>query len=125
MSIAITATPRRHVAIYVRVSTKQQDQRSQLVELKRWAEANADQPIKWYEDSASGKTMERPGWQKLQTAIARGEVCAVVCWRIDRLARTSTGLNALFDELAANKINLVSLKEGLDLSTPAGRASAH
>jgi DNA invertase Pin-like site-specific DNA recombinase len=46
-------------------------------------------------------------------------------WRLDRLGRTAKGLTALFDELAERKVNLVSLKDGLDLSTPAGRLMAN
>jgi hypothetical protein len=45
----------RHVAIYVRVSSRAQDQRSQLPDLKRWIEAYSDgQPVQWYRDAASG-----------------------------------------------------------------------
>jgi DNA invertase Pin-like site-specific DNA recombinase len=46
-------------------------------------------------------------------------------WRLDRLGRTAKGLTALFDELVALKVNFVSLKDGIDLSTPAGRLIAN
>ncbi|MBV8772845.1 MAG: recombinase family protein [Deltaproteobacteria bacterium] len=35
-------------------------------------------------------------------------------WRLDRLGRTAKGLTALFDDLGQCKVNLVSLKDGLD-----------
>jgi DNA invertase Pin-like site-specific DNA recombinase len=114
----------KHVAVYVRVSSKQQTTASQLPDLQRWA-AGQDEPVKWYDDSQSGKSMDRPGWQKLESAIRQGKVSAVVCWRIDRLGRTCSGLTALFDQLRNRKVNLVSLKDGLDLSTPAGRMMAN
>jgi DNA invertase Pin-like site-specific DNA recombinase len=41
------------------------------------------------------------------------------------VGRTASGLTKLFDELTARKINLVSLRDGLDLSTPAGRLMAN
>lgn len=47
-------------AVYVRVSSKKQDHRSQLPDLERWAEGQ-DQPVKWYRDKVTGKTMDRPG----------------------------------------------------------------
>jgi len=72
-----------------------------------------------------GKTMVRPGWAKLETAIRQGKVSAVVVWRIDRLGRTAKGLTALFDDLRERKVNLVSLKDGLDLATAAGRLMAN
>ena len=46
-------------------------------------------------------------------------------WRLDRLGRTARGLTALFDDLQCRQVGLVSLREGLDLSTPAGRLMAN
>ena len=114
----------KYIAVYLRVSSRNQDTRSQEPDLKRWANAQG-QPVKWYKDQFTGKTMDRPGWQKLEAAIRAGQVEAVVVWRLDRLGRTARGLTALFDELQSRHIGLVSLKEGLDLSTPAGRLMAH
>lgn len=114
----------KHIAIYLRVSSKAQDTRSQEPDLKRWAEAQSE-PIRWYRDKFTGKTMDRPGWQSLEADIATGKVSRVVCWRLDRLGRTAKGLTALFDDLQSRKVGLVSMKEGLDLSTPAGRLMAN
>ncbi len=114
----------KHVAIYLRVSSAGQDTKSQEPDLKRWADAQEGE-VKWYRDTATGKTMDRPGWAKLEAAIRKGLVASVVVWRIDRLGRTAKGLTALFDELRERKVNLVSLKDGLDLSTPAGRLMAN
>lgn len=49
----------------------------------------------------------------------------MVVWRSDRLGRTASGLTKLFDELNQCKVNLVSLKDGIDLATPAGRLMAN
>lgn len=57
--------------------------------------------------------------------MERGEVSTIVVWRLDRLGRTASGLTKLFDELRARKVNLVSLRDGLDLATPAGRLMAN
>ena len=116
----------RHIAIYVRVSKRTQDTRSQLPDLKRWAEAFANGiPVKWYRDKFTGKTMDRTGWKRLESDIDAGKVSSVVVWRLDRLGRTASGLTALFEKLATRKVNLVSLKDGVDLSTPAGRLMAN
>ena len=111
-------------AIYARVSGPAQDLRSQLPDLKQWAESNG-RGVKWFRDKASGKSMDRPGWKKLETAIISGQVARIVCWRLDRLGRTARGLTALFEDLQQRRIGLVSLRDGLDLSTPAGRLMAH
>lgn len=113
------------IAIYVRVSKHRgQDVRSQLPDLEKWAAAQ-DGPVKWFRDRFTGKTMDRPGWKRLEADIAAGRVSAVCVWRVDRLGRTARGLTALFDDLQKRKVNLISLKDGLDLSTPAGRLLAH
>jgi DNA invertase Pin-like site-specific DNA recombinase len=114
----------KHVGIYARVSSKRQDLASQLPDLERWAAAH-DAEVRWYQDKFTGKSMDRPGWQKLQTAIDKSEVSRVVVWRLDRLGRTAAGLTKLFADLQERKIGLVSLKDGIDLSTPAGRMLAN
>lgn len=116
----------RQTAVYLRVSSKRQDTRSQEPDLKRWTEAYADgQPVEWYRDKATGKTMDRPGWRKLESDIAAGKVAKVVVWRLDRLGRTASGLTALFENLRDRKVGLVSLRDGLDLETPSGRLMAN
>ena len=53
--------------------------------------------------------------------INRGLVDQVVIWRLDHLGRTVTGLTTLFEKLRKLKVNLVSIKDSIDLSTAAGR----
>jgi len=114
----------QHIAVYVRVSSKAQDQRSQISDLEKWA-GTQDGEIVWYRDKFTGKTMDRPAWNKLVAAMESGKVSRVVCWRLDRLGRTAKGLTALFDDLTNRKIGLFSLRDSLDLSTPAGRLMAN
>ena len=111
-------------ALYVRVSTSGQDLASQEPDLTSWAKAHRGQ-VRWYQDKATGTTMARPGWDMLWSALEVGLVERVVVWRLDRLGRTASGLTALFDELRRRRINLVSLRDGLDLETPAGRLMAN
>ena len=55
----------RFIAVYVRVSTRRQDTRSQEPDVRKWIEAFGDGlPVKWFRDKASGKSMDRPGWQR-------------------------------------------------------------
>ena len=90
--------------IYIRVSSKQQDQASQIHALD-------GHPGQRYEDTATGKTMDRPGWEHLMADLKPGD--RLIVWRLDRLGRTASGLTALFEELVARKVTLVSLKEGM------------
>lgn len=114
---------KKHIAIYVRVSSKKQNMRSQVPDLERWVEAQ-DATVKYYRDTFTGKTMSRPSWSKLETAMREGSVAAIVVWRLDRLGRTCKGLVGLFEELRERKVNLISLREHIDLATPAGRMMA-
>jgi DNA invertase Pin-like site-specific DNA recombinase len=69
--------------------------------------------------------MDRPGMQKLMDDLHKGDIETIVCWRLDRLGRTAAGLTKLFDDLRKHKCNLISYKDNLDLSTPAGRLNAN
>ncbi|QDV42523.1 DNA-invertase hin [Stieleria neptunia] len=116
----------KQIAVYCRVSSKTQDTASQKPDLERWINAFApNAPVKWYEDQFSGRTMDRPGWSRLMQDIDAGRIDRIVVWRLDRLGRTARGLTALFDELPRRGIGLVSVKDGLDFDTAAGRLMAN
>lgn len=114
----------RHTAVYLRVSSKSQDMASQEPDLRRYCEAQGE-PAEWYRDQFTGKSMDRKGWNRLMADVVAGKVSKVVCWRLDRLGRTARGLTALFAELVERKVNLVSLRDGVDLNTSAGRLMAN
>ncbi|PQO26779.1 resolvase [Blastopirellula marina] len=114
------------VVIYVRVSSNRQTDRSQKADLQRWVDALPDGiNVKWFREKQSGKSMDRAEWQKVQALIESGSVSSLVVWRLDRLGRTASGLTKLFDTLQEAEVNLVSLKDGLDLATPSGRLMAN
>ena len=110
-------------AAYVRVSTRQQNPAMQEDALRRWAKAKGVK-LNWYRDKATGKTMNRAGWSKLEADYRAGKIDTLVVWKLDRLGRTTSGLTKLFDELRERKIKLVSLTEGFDLSTSMGKLVA-
>lgn len=113
----------KHIAIYVRVSTDTQKHRSQLPDLTKWA-ATQTAPIVWYEDTYTGKTMNRPGWDEVDRQLRAGNLLKIACWKLDRLGRTTLELCQLFQDLMRREVPLVSVTEGIDLSTSAGRKFA-
>ena len=114
------------IAIYARVSSKAQNTRSQKPDLLRWIQAQSPKAnIKKFVDKCTGKTMDRPAWNKIEALIRSNQVKELVIWRLDRLGRTASGLTKLFETLQKHKCNLISLKDGLDLSTSSGRLMAH
>ena len=54
----------------------------------------------------------------------KSQVERIVIWRLDRLGRTAKGLCQLFDDLRSHKVDLVSLRDGFSLDSPAGRLHA-
>lgn len=115
-----------HIAIYVRVSTERQDTRSQEPDIHNWLKAfHPNDEVVWYTDKFSGKTMDRPGWNTLYDNMTMGLVSKVVVWRLDRLGRTAAGLTALFEEFQHRGIGFESIRDRIDLSTPAGRLLAN
>jgi DNA invertase Pin-like site-specific DNA recombinase len=112
------------IGIYVRVSsTKGQETRSQEPDLQTWAKVQHDEVV-WYRDRFTGTTMDRPGLERLLADVRSGRITKVCVWRLDRLGRTAKGLLTLLDELQGLNVGFVSLREGFDLGTPAGRLMA-
>ena len=63
----------KHSAIYLRVSSKQQNHASQLPDLERWVQAHGG-PVIWYRDKFTGKTMDRPGMESLIADLRAGKI---------------------------------------------------
>jgi DNA invertase Pin-like site-specific DNA recombinase len=110
-------------AYYLRVSTSSQDTKSQQADMAAHA-ANVPDAV-FYRDKFTGKALERPGWNRLWADVQAGKVQRIVVWRLDRLGRTVSGLARLFEDLQSRRVGLVSLRDGLDLNTAAGRLMAH
>ena len=86
------------IGIYLRVSSKTQDTRSQEPDLQTWAKAQPDE-VTWFRDKFTGTVVTRPGLDRLLADVRRGKIKKVVVWRLDRLGRTAKGLLILLDEL--------------------------
>jgi DNA invertase Pin-like site-specific DNA recombinase len=100
---------------YVRVSTDDQD-----VRMQREALIRAGVPAEHiFEDKKSGKNLRRGGLQDVLSLMRAGDV--LVVWRFDRLSRSLRDLLTVFDELQERGVNLRSLHEQLDTTTPMGR----
>lgn len=109
------------VAIYVRVSRLDQDPQNQLLELRRYVQARGWDAAEFVEHGISGAKDRRPELDRMLAAVKRKRFDAVVAWKLDRLGRSMRHLVLLLDELRALDVGLVTLGEGLDTTTPAGR----
>lgn len=111
------------IGIYVRVSSKSQDTKSQERALQTWARTQAEK-VAWYRDQYTGTIMEWPCLSKLMADVRAGRVRRLVVWRLDRLGRTAEGLLTLLEELQDLGVEFVSLRKGFDLAAPGGRLMA-
>jgi DNA invertase Pin-like site-specific DNA recombinase len=65
---------------------------------------------------------QRPAFRRLWDAVTRREVDMVAAWSVDRLGRSLQDLVSFLAELRAKGVDLFLHRQGLDTSTPAGRA---
>src|SRR4029077_14671175 len=65
---------------------------------------------------------KRPGFDRLMIAVARREIDMVAAWSVDRLGRSLTDLLGFLTDLHAKGVDLFLHQQGLDTSTPSGRA---
>lgn len=103
---------------YVRVSTLKQVTARQF-------DALADAGVKaddTYSDKMTGMKYDRPGMNEMLGKCREGDT--VVVHDISRLGRNMAESITTANDLAERGINLRSLKEGVDYSTPAGRLVA-
>jgi len=114
-----------HAAIYARVSTLDQEPENQLQELRRYIEARGWTAVEYVDRGVSGAKDRRPALDQLLIDARRRKVDVVVCWRLDRLGRNLRHLVTLIEEFQAMGIAFVSLGEGIDCTTPAGKLQLH
>jgi DNA invertase Pin-like site-specific DNA recombinase len=115
----------KRAVLYLRVSTLDQTTANQERELRQAAERAGWQVIKVYKDhgisGAKGRE-KRPAFDALHRAATRREFDVVMAWNVDRLGRSLQDLVAFLSELHALKVDLFLHQQGLDTTTPAGKA---
>src|ERR1700757_3291423 len=78
-------------------------------------------PDRVFTDSASGRAgSNRPGWTECMGWLREGDQLVVVA--VDRLRRPRREVATALHELTTRGIHVRSLREGVDTSTPTGRA---
>src|SRR5688572_16881079 len=112
-------------AIYARVSTFDQQPENQLEELRRYAAARGWQVHEYVDHGISGAKERRPALDSMLADAKRRRFDILLCWRLDRLGRNLRHLITLLDEVQALGIAFVSLAEGIDATTPAGKLQLH
>jgi site-specific DNA recombinase len=129
-----------NVLLYVRVSTDRQAQKedgsldTQLDRLTAFVEYKRSTGHEWTvteklvegeregkRHGKSAKNTERPALQRLLELARAQLIDVVVITKIDRISRSVIDFLQLVEELDQLGVKVVSLRENIDLTTPAGR----
>jgi DNA invertase Pin-like site-specific DNA recombinase len=119
-----STTPPR-VALYARVSTTGQTTDNQLVELRQAAERLGwTIAAEFVDEGISGAKgrRDRPRFDALLKGVSRREFDVVAAWSVDRLGRSLVDLIGFLQELHAVGMDLYLHQQGVNTTTPAGRA---
>lgn len=98
---------------YARVSTEEQNLDMQIDALRECGCGRI------FEEKASGKSKDRPELEKMFEFLRAGDV--VYVWKLDRLGRSLHDLLELTEKMRSMGVEFVSLRDGFDTTTPAGR----
>jgi DNA invertase Pin-like site-specific DNA recombinase len=113
----------KSVAVYVRVSTKDQSVDMQLNDLERYSRERELNVFKIYEDSGVSGTKEtRPALNELMDDARKRKFDVVLVWRFDRFARSTKHLVTALYEFRNLGIDFISYQENIDTSSPLGEA---
>ncbi|AMH95444.1 resolvase domain-containing protein [methanogenic archaeon ISO4-H5] len=110
------------VAIYVRVSTRKQDETNQLPRLREIAKNRGFEVFNEYSDEASAKDANRPGWKELMEDASNHRFDAILVTKLDRVMRSLVQLNITMSNLQTYNVKLICADIGeIDCSTPMGK----
>jgi DNA invertase Pin-like site-specific DNA recombinase len=102
---------------YIRVSKDKQATLLQEDAMKR------ERCDRVFVDKMTGKRFDRPEFLKMLDMLRPGDI--LVVWKLDRLGRSLKELIETVNELAARGVELRSLKEQIDTTTPTGKLMFH
>ena len=118
------------IAIYSRKSkyTGKGESIGNQVELCReyirlhFSDKDAEQAVVFEDEGFSGGNMNRPAFQRMMEQIEKGEIKALVVYRLDRVSRNVSDFSGMIENLKQKDITFVSIREQFDTSSPMGRA---
>jgi DNA invertase Pin-like site-specific DNA recombinase len=115
----------KQAALYLRVSTNEQTTENQRRELLAVARRCGWEIVEVYEDAgvsgAKGRD-RRPAFDRLLKDAARRKFDVAMAWSVDRLGRSLQDLVGFMDDLHSLGIDLYLHQQGIDTTTPSGRA---
>jgi DNA invertase Pin-like site-specific DNA recombinase len=115
----------KRAVLYLRVSTLDQTTANQERELRDVAGRVGCEIVHVYKDhgisGAKGRD-KRPAFDRMCRDAAKRQFDMVMAWSVDRLGRSLQDLVGFLSELHALRIDLFLHQQGLDTTTPGGKA---
>jgi DNA invertase Pin-like site-specific DNA recombinase len=116
-----TVSDVKRAAIYVRVSTTEQETALQEAELREYCQRRGWESILYRDHGQSGAKQDRPALSSLLSDLRKRKVDVILVWSLDRLARSLKQLLTISEECQSLGVDLVSLRQNIDTTLPAGR----
>ena len=111
------------IALYARVSTRDQSCELQLRDLRAYCAARGLMDVREYVDlGVSGAKDSRPELNRLMDDARKRRIDAIAVWRFDRFARSTRHLLTALDEFRLLGVQFLSYNESLDTGSPLGQA---
>jgi DNA invertase Pin-like site-specific DNA recombinase len=115
----------KRAAIYLRTSRADQTTDNQLLALEDEAQRRGWIVAKVYRDhgiSGARFGKQRPELSELMGDAKRHRFDVLMAWSIDRIGRSTHEVTGIMEELDGHGVAQFYLQQGIDSSTPAGRA---
>ena len=114
----------KRVALYIRVSTKEQTTENQRIELLEICRRNNYEVVEIYDETVSGTKdlKDRPELKRLLKEASQKKFEKLIIWSIDRLGRNLANILGVLEDLRGLNIEVFSYQQGIDSSTSIGRS---
>lgn len=109
------------VAIYVRVSTQDQDTDKQVKICEEYCRVKGWEVFKIYSDKISGAKESRPEFNILLKDLRQYRFRMVIVTKLDRMGRSLKHLISLLDEFKSKSVEFVAVTQNIDTSSSIGR----
>lgn len=110
------------IAAYIRVSTHKQDGGMQITDIQNYCKLKGYNDVTYFKDlGESGAKHSRPQLDIMLSQIRDQKFDIVLCWKFDRIGRSTIHLISIMQELKTLNVDFISLKENIDTTSSMGK----
>ena len=117
---------KKRIGAYIRVSTERQVEgysiEGQITQIEQYCQFNNYELVDIYADRGiSGKSMNRPELQRMLKDAKNGKLDCVMVYKTNRLARNTSDLLTIVEELHRQNVEFFSLSERMEVKNSTGK----